>query len=111
MSSDFKILWIGLSLFLGPAYAGMLEDVTQGPCAADYQSHCAETTPGQGRLLKCLNEHVTELSEACRHWGRFGEKAWYEAGITGGRFKMAPPRPKCTRRHILMFGAAACVEE
>ena len=35
-------------------------------CADDIEKYCKETKPGGGRLLNCLKEHETELSESCR---------------------------------------------
>ncbi len=35
-------------------------------CGNDLKKFCAEVAPGGGRLLKCLKEHVKELSPGCR---------------------------------------------
>ena len=35
-------------------------------CADDIEKYCKDTKPGGGRLLNCLKEHETELSESCR---------------------------------------------
>src|SRR6266446_5552474 len=37
-----------------------------GPCAEDTKKFCKDVQPGGGRILKCLKEHETELSQACK---------------------------------------------
>jgi hypothetical protein len=44
-----------------------LANVDQGrPCATDIGRFCNEVRAGEGRLLECLNEHQSELSQGCR---------------------------------------------
>jgi len=35
------------------------------PCATDVQKFCKDVKPGEGRIIKCLQSHKSELSEAC----------------------------------------------
>lgn len=35
-------------------------------CAEDIETHCADIPEGGGNLLRCLNEHADELSDACK---------------------------------------------
>ena len=35
-------------------------------CAADTEKFCKEIQPGEGRIAKCLNEHIEEISPDCR---------------------------------------------
>ena len=35
-------------------------------CAGDVQKLCPGVQPGAGRILQCLNEHKTDVSETCR---------------------------------------------
>lgn len=58
---------IGL-LVVSPSRAGA-EDGRVGArqaCAADYKRLCAGTSPGGGRIRKCLNDHFEGLSDACK---------------------------------------------
>lgn len=35
-------------------------------CREDLDKFCKDTQPGQGRFVKCLKSHESELSEACK---------------------------------------------
>jgi len=35
-------------------------------CAVDTEKFCKGIQPGEGRMAKCLNEHIQEISPACR---------------------------------------------
>jgi hypothetical protein len=39
---------------------------TAGVCRPDVNKHCAGVEAGQGRVLRCLEQHKDELSPACR---------------------------------------------
>ncbi len=41
-----------------------MEEV-RGACGADVEAHCPDTEPGRERG-RCLRDHASELSEACR---------------------------------------------
>lgn len=38
----------------------------QAACKADYEKFCSSVMPGGGRIVKCLNEHLAELSPQCQ---------------------------------------------
>jgi hypothetical protein len=42
-----------------------LEEAKQ-TCAKDTEKFCKGIQPGEGRIVKCLNEHTEEISPACR---------------------------------------------
>ena len=46
-------------------------------CKADVDKYCKDAVPRQGGIVKCLNEHTSELSEACGWWIK----------ATAGKFK------------------------
>ena len=35
-------------------------------CKADIQKFCPSVTPGEGRILMCLQSHIDQISPACR---------------------------------------------
>jgi hypothetical protein len=37
-----------------------------GACAADVQKFCQHVSSGRGQVMKCLQQHRTELSAACQ---------------------------------------------
>jgi hypothetical protein len=51
----------------------LADQVLQG-CASELEAHCAEVTPGEGRLLACLYAHEDKLSGQC-------EFALYDAAV------------------------------
>lgn len=38
-------------------------------CKADAEKLCKDVEPGEGRIMKCLKEHESELSEGCKAKG------------------------------------------
>ncbi len=38
----------------------------EGACKADVEKFCKDVKPGGGAILKCLNEHSSELSTECK---------------------------------------------
>jgi gas vesicle protein len=36
------------------------------PCKADVQKFCKDVKPGGGRIIKCMKEHESDLSAACK---------------------------------------------
>jgi len=38
----------------------------QGPCKTDIEKFCKGLEPNSGQMIKCLSDHQSELSEACR---------------------------------------------
>lgn len=49
-------------------------------CKADAEKFCKGVEPGEGRILKCLNQHEAELSPACRET----VSAWMQRVSEGG---------------------------
>lgn len=37
-----------------------------GACASEVQQFCASVEPGNGRIVRCLDEHLSNLSASCR---------------------------------------------
>lgn len=50
-----------------PMVAMAAETSGQKPCADEIEKFCKDVKPGGGRLLQCLREHGSQLSEACRN--------------------------------------------
>lgn len=38
----------------------------QAECKADYEKFCEGVVPGGGRIVKCLGEHIDQLSPQCQ---------------------------------------------
>ena len=38
----------------------------KGACADDVSKFCKDVQPGQGRIIKCMKEHESELSPGCK---------------------------------------------
>jgi hypothetical protein len=77
-------------------------------CAADAKRLCADTPPGEGRLLRCLKDQESFLSQSCQ--GAFNrvrlERSKIQARCAGdvGRFCRDVPEGAgrllaCLRRH------------
>jgi hypothetical protein len=49
-----------------PAVASEGEPAAQKPCADELEKFCKDVRPGEGRILKCLQDHDSELSPVCR---------------------------------------------
>lgn len=46
------------------------------PCAEDAKKLCKGVEPGEGRIVRCMKEHESELSPACRdNVAKFKERA------------------------------------
>ncbi|MGC4025761.1 MAG: cysteine rich repeat-containing protein [Mesorhizobium sp.] len=58
------IAFIAALIATGSAYAQTAAE--QAACKADYEKFCASVMPGGGRIVKCLNEHLSELSPQCQ---------------------------------------------
>ena len=53
-------------LFVFPAAAYPGETAEERPCMNELEQFCKEVQPGEGRILKCLQEHDRDLSAVCR---------------------------------------------
>jgi Cysteine rich repeat len=49
------------------AMQGELATQVQEGCSSELTQHCAEVTPGEGRLLACLYAHGDKLSGQCEY--------------------------------------------
>lgn len=36
-------------------------------CATDIEQHCSNVEPGEGRIIQCLNDKSSKISEDCNH--------------------------------------------
>lgn len=54
------------ALLLAPAAAPAQPPAAQGPCADDIARFCGGIAPGQGGVMRCLRQHGTELTPACK---------------------------------------------
>jgi hypothetical protein len=53
-------------MFLGVMSVAQSQEVNKiGPCKDDIEKFCRDVKPGQGRILKCMREHESELSADC----------------------------------------------
>ncbi len=58
-----------------PAAQGDGRGPGSGPCAEDVAKLCKDVQPGGGRIIKCMQEHESELSPACKqHVAEMKEK-------------------------------------
>ena len=54
------------ALLVIPAVAFPAAPVEQRPCADELEKFCKDVPHGEGRVLKCLQDHDSELSAVCR---------------------------------------------
>ncbi len=57
---------VGLGVVLSTACGASLSLAKGEPCRAEMDKFCKDIAAGQGRILKCLQEHDADLSGACR---------------------------------------------
>jgi hypothetical protein len=83
-------------------------------CEADARRLCAETPPGEGRLLKCLKDQESFLSQSCQ--GAFNrvrlERSRIQASCAGEVGRLCRDVPEgsgrilaCLRRHEKKLGS------
>ena len=63
-SRNTLILALGIVAFL--SLPGLALARSQGPCADDAAKLCKDVRPGHGRIARCLKQHQSELSDACK---------------------------------------------
>jgi gas vesicle protein len=63
-----KIMILVSALLFNPLSAFAVEE--GGACKDDVQKFCKDVKPGAGRIIKCLKEHDSELSSACKEKGK-----------------------------------------
>ena len=44
------------------------------PCARDLEQYCKDVKPGEGRVLKCYEEHKEKMSSACQAWAEMAKR-------------------------------------
>ena len=59
------MLWAVIAV-MAPALTVQAE--VPGPCADTITKYCSDVIPGEGRLMKCLNDHRDAQSIACKDW-------------------------------------------
>ena len=72
MKAAFYTLALGAGLFLAASTA--LVQAEERDCAVDIKNLCAGVTPGGGRVLACIQAHISELSVGCS--SRLSKAAW-----------------------------------
>ena len=61
-----RVIAVGLGVLLSTVCGASLSFAKSETCRSEMDKFCKDVTPGEGRILKCLQEHDTDLSEACR---------------------------------------------
>jgi len=57
-------VFVVTSGFSSAVFAQALTSEQRAACKADYEKYCANTTPGGGRIIACLDKE--QLSPSCR---------------------------------------------
>ena len=68
MKTAFATIALGAALLLTASVNASAQEglfTSERDCATDVQSLCAGVKPGGGRVLACLQSHVSELSVGC----------------------------------------------
>jgi hypothetical protein len=74
--SSLRVIALGVSL-LAPVCGAVADDNVppaspppaaspQEACAPDIKRFCADIDPGQGRVVRCLRDHESQLSPSCK---------------------------------------------
>jgi len=66
---------IGLACLLMPALSPA---EVQTPCNETVNKFCKDVIPGNGRIMKCLNDHRDDQSIACKDWIEEQQKSMQE---------------------------------
>jgi hypothetical protein len=61
-------LFLLTALIAGMMPAATAQAQISGPCAETVAKFCSGVTPGEGRIMKCLNDHRDDQSPFCRDW-------------------------------------------
>jgi malate/lactate dehydrogenase len=75
------VMAMALLVFAPWMTANAAPDDTAKPqaCSADIATFCKDVQSGGGRIVKCLNEHSSKLSPACKTYMEEGAKKRKEA--------------------------------
>jgi hypothetical protein len=57
---------VGLGLIASTIGGASLSLAKTETCRPEMEKFCNDVAPGEGRVLKCLQQHDAELSQACR---------------------------------------------
>jgi len=53
-------------LCLAATFSSNVSAANNNPCGADIMKFCKDVSPANNGIMKCLEEHESELSKACR---------------------------------------------
>jgi cysteine rich repeat protein len=62
----YRMITVGLGILLNTVFAASLGVATNEVCRSEMDKLCKGVAAGEGRILKCLQEHDADLSDACR---------------------------------------------
>ncbi len=60
------VLMAAIALVVGWWGLASTASAQQRACADDVQKFCKDVKPGGGRIIRCLEEHRSELSDGCK---------------------------------------------
>ena len=61
-----RMMIVGLGMLLAALCGASPSRAVTEPCRPEMDKFCKDVTAGGGRVLKCLQEHDADLSDACR---------------------------------------------
>lgn len=61
-----RMIAVGLGFLLTTVGGASLSLAKSETCRPEMDKFCKDVAAGQGRILKCLQEHEAELSDACK---------------------------------------------
>jgi hypothetical protein len=106
------VLWAAALSLLLFASATPLLAADQNPCADDIQKYCKGVGRNKSNVLKCLEEHETLLSDACKDYEAALEKTRAEARepvMRQMRIRQACPKEVLTFCNNVQFGQGGLV--
>jgi len=84
-SSVYNLILAGV-LFGGMLMpGGPLLAAPQNPCSDDIAKYCKDVSPAFGAILRCLEEHESQLSDACKEYEAKMERPREESREAGRR--------------------------
>ena len=94
MKTAFTTIALGAALLLTGSVGASAQEglfTSERDCTTDVQSLCAGVKPGGGRVLACLQSHVSGLSVGC---STILSKAMWTAQQCAGTFISFVPPPR-----------------
>lgn len=61
-----RMIAVGLGVLLSTLCGASLSFAKSEICRPEMDKFCKDVAPGEGRILKCLQAHDADLSDACR---------------------------------------------